>query len=88
MRLFDFNLLSEAGKYNELSKHGVMIGELMEGEYKIFLYQMHSFYVELYYHRVYRKLKRLTAFSSTENLEDYINQVDLRDLLATKNPLK
>jgi hypothetical protein len=88
MTLYDFNILREADQYNELSKHGVMIAELMEEEYKIFLYQIHSFYVELYYNRVDKRVKRLVSFSSTDSLEVYLDQIEIDDLLVSRNSIE
>ncbi len=61
-------------------EHGVHIGERVEGEHKIILYQMFSFYVELYYHMEFNVLRRLKSFSSVELLDAYINQFDLNDI--------
>lgn len=60
--------------------HGAHIGERIEGEHKIILYQIFSFYVELYYHMEYNVLRRLRSFSSTECLEAYIMKVDLSEI--------
>ena len=85
MNLYDFNILDETDKYKELLIHGVRIGELLNVDYKIMLYQINSFYIELYYHRIDKKLIKLIAFSSIENLSDYLNQIDLQDLLKIKS---
>ncbi len=53
--------------------------ERIEGEHKIVLYQIFSFYVELYYHMEFNVLRRLKSFSSVELLDAYLNQFDLND---------
>ncbi len=60
------------------SKTEIHVGQRIEGEYKITLYQIFAFYVELYYHMEYNVLKRLRSFSSVECLDAYLNQFDLR----------
>ncbi len=80
MTLYHYNDLDEAEQPEAIWEHGVMIGDRNEGEYKIILYQLFSFYVELYYHIEHNVLKRLRSFSSTECLDAYINQFDLKDI--------
>lgn len=67
-------------QHEAIWEHGVHIGERIEGEYKIILYQLFSFYAELYYHMEYNVLRRLRSFSSTECLDAYIQQFDLTEL--------
>ena len=80
MTLYQFNALDEAEQHEALWDHGVMIGDRIELEHRIILYQLFSFYVELYYHIEYNVLRRLRSFSSTEPLDAYISKFDLRSL--------
>jgi hypothetical protein len=59
-------------QHEAIWEHGVMIGDRIEGEHRIILYQIFSFYVELFYHMEYNVLRRLRSFSSTECLDAYI----------------
>ncbi|MBC7510085.1 MAG: hypothetical protein H7320_15265 [Ferruginibacter sp.] len=80
MTLYQYNDLDELEQHETLWEHGVMIGERVEGEYKLILYQIFTFYIELYYHIENNVLHRLRTFSNTELLKDYINQFSLKEL--------
>ena len=68
---------------------GVHSGERVEGEHKIILYRIFSFYVELYYHMEFNVLRKLRSFSSVEYLDAYLQQFDLADIdYLTKRLLK
>jgi hypothetical protein len=84
MNLYEFNILNETDKYKELLMHGVRIGELVNPDYCVWLYQIDTFYIELYYHGTNKKLIKLIAFSSIDNLSDYLSQIDLRNLFQVK----
>lgn len=77
MTFYQFNDLDEAEQHEALWEHGVMVGDRVENEYRIMLYQVFSFYVELYYHIEYNVLRRLKSFSSTECLDSYLSQFNL-----------
>lgn len=80
MTLYQFNQLDEMEQHEALWEHGVMVGDRAENEYKIILYQVYAFYVELYYHSEYNVLRRLRSFSSIECLDAYISQFTLKDI--------
>ena len=80
MTLRYYNGLDEVEQHAVLCENGVDIGERVDGEYKIILYQIFSFYVELFYHPKYHVLKRLRSFSHIDCLDAYIKQVDLSEI--------
>ena len=80
MTLYQYNDLDEMEQHEAIWEHGVHIGERIEGEYKIILYQIFSFYVELFYHMEFNVLRRLRSFSNTECLDAYIRKFDLKDI--------
>lgn len=80
MTLYQFNLLDEM-EQAEAVWSGTHIGERKDGEHTILLYQIDSFYVEVYYHREYNVIKRMRSFSSTEQLAPYLGQIDIINLL-------
>jgi hypothetical protein len=51
MTLYQYNDLSEQQRYEALWKDGAMVDQKIEDGYKVILYQLFSFYVELYYHQ-------------------------------------
>ncbi len=80
MTLYEFRTLNETQQYEILWEHGVHIDEKVEGEYKIILYQIFSFYVELFYHIEKNVLQKLRCFSSTNCLDQYINKIDINKI--------
>ena len=77
MTLYQFNGLDEMEQHEAIWEHGVHIGERLEGEYKIILYQIFSFYVELRYHIEHNVLKGSRSFSSTEQLKPYLKNIEI-----------
>ena len=73
MTLYGFNKLDELENHEAIWDSGVHIGEKIDGEYKVILYQVFSFYVELFYHIEYNVLRKLKTFSNTTLLDDYLS---------------
>jgi hypothetical protein len=44
------------------------------------LYQVNSFYVEVYYNKEYNPIKKFRSFSSTDELNPYLEQIDLNEI--------
>jgi hypothetical protein len=61
-----------------LWKHGVHISERQDGEYRLILYQIDSFYVEVWYHTEGNDIRKFRTFSSTTQLEPYFKNIDIR----------
>jgi hypothetical protein len=76
MTLYEFNALDEM-EQAEAVWEGVFIADRQDNEHRILLYQIDSFYVEAYYHIEHNVLRRFRSFSSTTQLEPYLNQIDL-----------
>jgi len=72
MTIEEFYDLDELEQHEELWDHGVQIGERLEGHFKVILYQIHSFYIELYYHIEYNCIRKLYAFDDTDELHYYL----------------
>lgn len=80
MTLYHFQLLPLPEQIELLYKDGVYIGK-RKGEWSsVLLYQLESFYVEVYYrkHRCY--VSRLHCFRSTELLDPYLEQIEVEHL--------
>ena len=80
MTLYDYSELNEVEQQDVLWDHGVMVDARNDGDHNIILYQMFSFYVELYYNSDYNLLKKLRSFSRMECLDVYLQQVDLSEI--------
>ena len=79
MTIDQFYDLDEMERHEALWEHGVIIGDRIDNEHKIILYQVFSFYVELYYHIANNALRKLTAFDELEKLDAYILQFNLKE---------
>ena len=77
MTLYEFNALSEDEKAAVLWSKGDFVTERKENNFNILLYQVQSFYVEVFYSGNENKISRLRSFSSTEQLEPYLNNIDI-----------
>jgi hypothetical protein len=75
MTLYEFNQMDEAEQM-EVIWDSVFVGDRDE-EHKILLYQIDGFYVEVYYHKEYNDIRRFRSFSSTNELEPYLDKIDL-----------
>ena len=80
MTLYQFNSLDDLEQWETMLNHGVIIGSRIDESYRIELYQIFSFYIELYYHIENDVLHRLRSFSNTECLDAYLSQFTLKEL--------
>jgi hypothetical protein len=49
--------------------------------YKVVLFQVASFYVEVYFNTEEKRYDHLRPFSSTVQLKDYLAQIDITEIL-------
>lgn len=77
MTLYQFNSLNEMQQADELWEKGVHIAERPEGDFELLLYQIDSFYVEVWYQRVDNKIKKIRSFSSINALEPYLKNIQI-----------
>lgn len=76
MTLYEFKQLDEM-EQAEVVWDGALIGDRQDDVYNILLYQIDNFYVEVYYHKEHEVIKKLRSFSSTEQLQPYLEKMDL-----------
>lgn len=76
MKLKDFINMDEM-EQAEAIWDGVHVADRDDGEYKIILYQIDSFYVEVFYHKEHNVVKRYRPFSDPKELDPYLNQFDI-----------
>jgi len=76
MTAYEFNQLDEAEQM-EVIWDSVFVADREDSEHAILLYQIDAFYVEVYYHKEYNDIRRLRSFSSTDQLEPYLERIDL-----------
>jgi hypothetical protein len=73
MTLNQFNLLDEERQAIEICK-GVCVAGRDLGELKALLFQLHSFYVELFYHP---RKKLITRYQAIEHADAYLKELQL-----------
>jgi hypothetical protein len=81
MKLTQFNCLDEVRQIELLWSAGVLIGSRQEGLFKILLYQIDSFYVEVYYQYFQGKMAKIKSFVDIEYLDPYLNSINIEPLL-------
>ena len=79
MTLYQFNALDEM-EQAEAVWSGVHIGERRDEEHNILLYQIDSFYVEVYFNRELNVIRKFRSFSSTDQLGPYLDSIDIKQL--------
>lgn len=80
MTELQFNRLTEDGQSDVICRKGVLISLRREKEYRILLYQIDSFYAEVFYHQA-NNVINIESFSGTDRLQPYLKQIDLAGIL-------
>ena len=75
-----FKVFSEDSQSNIIHQRGVLISVRRTEEYKVLLYQIDGFYVEVFYHPTDHFI-RIESFSGTEKLSPYLNGISLGNLV-------
>lgn len=81
MTLNEFRLLDAEEQTDRLHREGVYIGKQKKGRHTILLYQLDSFYVEVFYAKHRCLVRRVHSFSSTDGLDPYLAHMDVEPLL-------
>lgn len=80
MTLYQFNLLNDNQKA-EIVWNSVCIGGREVGNHRILLYQVHSFYVEIYYNHTCNKIEKIRSFSSIDQLRPYLDKINITGII-------
>jgi hypothetical protein len=72
MNLFEFIALDNSDRA-EAVWNGNFIAAREEGEYRVMLYKLESFFVEVYYHRELNSIQKLRPFKTTRRLHPYFD---------------
>ncbi|HEX2536541.1 MAG TPA: hypothetical protein VHK69_22515 [Chitinophagaceae bacterium] len=84
MTLNQFARLSEEGQLDALMCQGTIIGRRDIRQYQITLFQIGSFYVEVYHNLIVGGITRLRSFEGTAELDPYLAGIDLSALIAAE----
>ena len=80
LSLDEFKNLPQELQFNLLHKHGVYVGKRVVGEQIVVLLQLHGFYVEVYYRQYRKTISHILTSDTTEILQPYLNQINLKGL--------
>lgn len=77
----EFIQLCPGEQYQLMALQGIQVAQREDGINKYYLYQLDSFYVEGKFHCKPHRLAGIRSFSSTMNLDTYLDKVDISSLL-------
>ena len=80
--LYEFNALSKNEKAEVLCECAIFLYERPDAVYRIALYYMPNFYVEVKYDMANNCITEFQLFTSTRLLEPYLSQIDISYLTA------
>jgi hypothetical protein len=84
LSLTEFMDLPQELQFEMLHKHGVYVGKRKADKQTIVLFQLHGFYVEVYYKQYRKIIDRIVTTDSTNILQPYLDQIHIRDLSDDK----
>jgi hypothetical protein len=76
MTQFKFQRMPEADQLSILYNDGVYIGKRREGRLTILLFQVDSFYVEVFYKKYRKDIEKILYSRSTDMLDPYLEQIN------------
>lgn len=82
MTLKYFRKLSESQQYRRLLVDGTHIADRTGLRSMILLFQLEGYYIEVYFHHDTDELLGSRSFSGTDELQPYLQQIDLAGLLG------
>lgn len=78
----EFKYQDKQKKKQLLFNHGVYLAQRPAEEFTILLFQIESFYVEVYFDTEEEQIGYIRTFTSVDGLEPYLQQVDLSGLFT------
>ena len=81
MTLAHFNKLKIEEQQKAVLINGVFLGERQDPPLRMMLYDMESFYVEVFFLSRYNKVAWFNGFKSTKKLEPYLQKIDVSSIL-------
>lgn len=80
MNTREFNGMDDVRQAETLLNEGVVIAERLYKEFRILLYQVRHFYVEVYFHKKFDMIQGFRSFESMSSLDPYLEEIDISDL--------
>lgn len=82
MQLQDFSELEQIAQQEIVLDEGIYLSSRLYMDYTVLLFQLDSFYVELFYPRNKDKCVIIKGFEDTNELEPYLKRINIAPLLA------
>jgi len=79
MKFYHFIALDNVTKTNAIW-NGTLLGDRLDGDRYVLLYELGGFYVEVYYSMSQNTIARLKPFKITSDLDPYLDQISLVEL--------
>jgi hypothetical protein len=80
MDIREFNFMDGMAKTELLAKDGVFLAERNEGCFRISLYQVNDFYVEIYYHKTRCFYLCIRSFEDVSEVYPYLGDIDITEV--------
>ncbi|HEY4964955.1 MAG TPA: hypothetical protein VII28_01070 [Puia sp.] len=80
MDIREFNFMDGLAKTEALAVAGVFLAERNDGCFRISLYQIDDFYVEIYYHQTRYFYICIRSFSEVSDLFPYLQEIDISEI--------
>ncbi|RYD86164.1 MAG: hypothetical protein EOP50_22870 [Sphingobacteriales bacterium] len=77
-----FNMLSSGEQRSELLGSGAFLRHRKEGDLSVLLYQLHGYYVEVFYFMHNLSIQNIESFDDLERLEPYLLDINIDKLLT------
>lgn len=81
MTLYEYRTLSFQERSDVLHASGVLLSDRSCPPYHLSLFQLYSFYVEVYFHQGHQHIDSLRPFNSMQLLDPYLEQIDVSGLI-------
>jgi hypothetical protein len=81
MLLQEFKYETKQTKKQLILDYGVYIANKVKDHYILLLYQLDSFYAEVYYDYEEEQVGYIRTFNSTEELKPYLQSIDITPIL-------
>lgn len=80
--MLNFQVMDDTKKIHFLHQQGIYVGKRKLLNSCTVLYQLESFYVEIYYRKYRTYIDKIKVFEDTEFLEPYLDQIDVEHLVT------
>jgi len=82
MTLNHFRALCEQEQQAVAATRGALVADRYNEHFTILLFQLHTFYVELYYQAETNEVSWVRSFDSIDDLEPYLSHIDVSQLVC------